>query len=182
MDNGASSYRRFLDGEESAFDELLDLYQENLIFFLNRYVHNITVAEDLAADVFLSLILHRHRYNFKTSLKTYLFLVARCRAINYLKHEKQFQKTDLEELAQIRSDEASLEEQILLQEDKRALHLALDRLPEDYRTALHLIYFENMSYEEAGRVMKKNRKQVNNLVYRGKNALRSILGKEGYCS
>lgn len=77
MKNGAGSYRRFLDGDESAFDDLLALYQENLIFFINRYVHNITVAEDLAADVFLDLIVHKHRYNFKTSLKTYLFMIGR---------------------------------------------------------------------------------------------------------
>ena len=32
-------------------------------------------AEDLAMDVFSDLIVHRHRYNFKSSLKTYLFMV-----------------------------------------------------------------------------------------------------------
>lgn len=28
MDNGESSYRRFLDGDEHAFDDILDLYQK----------------------------------------------------------------------------------------------------------------------------------------------------------
>ncbi|MBR2220459.1 MAG: hypothetical protein IJ974_05730, partial [Phascolarctobacterium sp.] len=40
-----------------------------------------------------------------------------------------------------------------------------------------LIYFEEMTYEEAAKVMKKNRKQVDNLLYRAKKELRIILGK-----
>jgi len=36
-----------------------------------------------------------------------------------------------------------------------------------------------MSYDEAGRVMKKSRKQVDNLLYRAKKELRIILGKDG---
>lgn len=36
-----------------------------------------------------------------------------------------------------------------------------------------------MSYEEAARIMKKNRKQVDNLLYRAKKELRILLGKDG---
>ena len=38
MDNGASSYRRFLDGDESAFDEIMKELFDNLVFFIDRYV------------------------------------------------------------------------------------------------------------------------------------------------
>ena len=44
---------------------------------------------------------------------------------------------------------------------------------------IHLIYFEDLSYDEAGKVMKKSRKQVDNLLYRAKKELRIILGKDG---
>ncbi|MBQ4626237.1 MAG: RNA polymerase subunit sigma-24, partial [Clostridia bacterium] len=73
MDNGESSYRRFLDGDEKAFSEIMDMHKNNLIFFINRYVCNVSVAEELAADVFAELLIHKRRYNFKTSLKTYIF-------------------------------------------------------------------------------------------------------------
>ena len=36
MDNGASSYRRFLDGDESAFDDIMKDLFDNLVFFINR--------------------------------------------------------------------------------------------------------------------------------------------------
>ena len=82
MDNGASSYRRYLDGDEAAFDEILRLYRDNLTFFINRYVHDLDAAEDLAIDTFMYLIVHRLRYNFRTPLKTYLFMIARSRALD----------------------------------------------------------------------------------------------------
>jgi RNA polymerase sigma-70 factor (ECF subfamily) len=49
------------------------------------------------------------------------------------------------------------------------------KLPEDMQTALYLSYFEDMTYEEIARVMKKNKKQVDNLLYRGKERLRELL-------
>ncbi len=47
------------------------------------------------------------------------------------------------------------------------------------RLAVHLVCFENLSYAEAARVMKKNRKQIDNLLYRAQNTLRTVLGREG---
>ena len=52
-------------------------------------------------------------------------------------------------------------------------------LPEDMRTAVYLVYFEDMTYREAAKVMKKNRKQIDNLLYRAKKELRNILEKDG---
>ena len=78
-----------------------------------------------------------------------------------------------------RSPYTAMEERLIVDEERRAVSAALERLPEDFRTVLHLIYFEELSYEEAAKVMKKNRKQVDNLLYRAKNALRSIIGREG---
>ena len=36
MDSGAASFRRFLDGDESGFDEIIGLYHDSLIYFINR--------------------------------------------------------------------------------------------------------------------------------------------------
>ena len=75
MDNGAGSYRRFLDGDESAFDEILELYRLKLTYFIDRIVRDTAAAEDIAIDVFTELLIRPYRYNFKTSLKTYLFMI-----------------------------------------------------------------------------------------------------------
>ena len=55
---------------------------------------------------------------------------------------------------------------------------ALIQLTDDMRAAVHLVYFEQLSYEDAAKVMKKNKKQVDNLLYRAKSTLRTILTEE----
>ena len=179
MDNGASSYRRFLNGEQSAFDEIMQELFHSLVFFINRYVQDIHTAEDLAIDTFSDLIVHRHRYNFKVTLKTYLFMVGRSRALDYMKHHKVLKFVELSEAKNQASDKQSLEEMVLADERKRVVNDAIAQLPENMRVAIHLIYFENMTYEEAAKVMKKSKKQVDNLLYRAKKELRIILGKDG---
>ncbi len=177
MDNGESSYRRFLDGDESAFGELLDMYSENLIFFINRYVHNVAVAQELSEDVFVELLIHKRRYNFKTSLKTYVFTIARNKAVDYVRKCSRHPECAYEYIEN-ESDRLSIEDEFLKKEQERELHKALDNLKDDYKTVLHLIYFEDMSCEQAGKVMKKKRKQIENLIYRAKQALKKELTKE----
>lgn len=179
MDNAASSYRRYLDGDESAFDSVMKELFDPLVFFIDRIVRDTAAAEDIAMDAFADLIVHRHRYNFKVTLKTYLFMIGRSRALNYIKHRAKFPSVPLSDAEHLAADRALLEEKLLRDERKRIVSNALASLPEDMRTAVHLVYFEELSYDEAAKVMKKNRKQIDNLLYRAKNALRNAIGKEG---
>ena len=178
MDNGASSYRRFLDGDEKAFDEIMNGLFFGLVDFINGYVHNAYDAEDIAMDCFSDLIVDRKKYNFKVSLKTYLYMLGKSRALNYLKHKKILEFTDIAEAGDIKDEQSKLEEKVLENDRKRIIAGALEKLPDDMRTAVHLIYFEDMTYEEAAKIMKKNKKQLDNLLYRAKKELRAILGKE----
>ena len=105
-------------------------------------------------------------------------MLGRSRALNYIKHRKVLNFVELKE-EQNGQDEQLLEESVLLDERKKAVSSALAKLPDDMRVAVHLIYFEDLSYDESAKIMKKNRKQVDNLLYRAKGQLRTILGKDG---
>ena len=179
MEQDASSYRRYLDGDKSAFSEILTEYRDPVTFFIQRYVHDICAAEDIAADVFMDLIVHPHRYNFRSSLRTYLFMVARSRAIDWLRHRKRHETVPISEMEEQLADENDLEEQVLRNDEKRRLHAAIEKLPEDQQVAVHLVYFEDRSYADTARIMKKSVKQVDNLLYRAKAALRNLLSEEG---
>lgn len=76
MDNGASSYRRFLDGDESAFDEIMKELFDNLVFFIDRYVHDVHAAEDIAIDAFSDLVVNKHSVQFQGNTEN-LFVYAR---------------------------------------------------------------------------------------------------------
>lgn len=180
MKNGESSYHRFLNGEKDAFYEVVETYRQSLTFFINRYLSNLGEAEEIAEDCFVELIVHPRRYNFKTSLKTYLFTIARNKAIDRIRKNKFTLKESENALLNLNEDFSQFEEDFFREEAKRSLHNALDLLNSDYKTALHLVYFEDMSYEECARVMKKNLKQITNIIYRAKISLKKIMEKEGF--
>ena len=179
MDNGASSYRRFLDGDESAFDDIVNELFRNLVFFVDGYVHDVQTAEDIAIDVFSELIAKPRRYNFKVTLKTYLFMLGRSRALDYIKHRKVIDFVEISQAENLPGDSKSLEEIVLANERKRIVSSAVERLSSDMREVVHLFYFEDMTYEQIAKVTGKSRKQVDNLLYRAKKELRIILGEDG---
>lgn len=179
MDAAANSYRRFLDGDESAFEEIMQELFCGLVFFINGFVHDPHAAEDIAIDAFSDLVVHRHRYNFRVSLKTYLYMVGRSRALDYLRRRRILRFTELSEAHGLADDSAALEELALADDRQRRVNAALEQLPQDMAAAVRLVYFEEMTYAEAARVMGKKSKQVDNLLYRAKRELQNILGEEG---
>ena len=44
MDNGASSYRRFLDGDDQGMEELIRDYKDGLLLYLNKYIRSMVGA------------------------------------------------------------------------------------------------------------------------------------------
>ena len=73
----------------------------------------------------------------------------------------------------------TLEETLLSDRRKQAVNNAIAQLSQDMQAVVHLIYFEDLSYEEAAKILKKNKKQVDNLLYRAKKELRILLGEDG---
>ena len=179
MDNGASSYRRFLNGDESAFEEILWAYRDGLTYFIDGFVHDIMTAEDIAIDVFTYLLTDPNKYNFSTSLKTYLYMLGRSRALDYLKRKRKRIIVDPADVELELADRDTLEQTVIADEQSRILHRAIAQLPEKMRNVVYLIFFEGLSYEETAAVLKINKKQVDNLLYRAKGQLRTIIGERG---
>ena len=169
-------FRKYLNGDESGLDYILECYHDTLILFINRYVQDLDTAEELAADSFAQLFLTPKKYNFSVSLKTYLFTIGKSRALDWLRVNRRKKTAELPEFIAVSTGP----EQILIHdEEKQQLYAAINRLRGDYKTVIHLVYFEDLSYKEAAYVMKKSEKQIQNLVYRAKEALREDYRKEG---
>ena len=90
--NGKSDielYKLFLKGDNDAFNYLIIKHRKMLTNFIMTYVKNIEIAEDIAQDSFMYMIINKVEYDFKYSFKTYLYTIAKSRALNYLKREKR---------------------------------------------------------------------------------------------
>ncbi len=180
MNNGASNYRRFLDGDDQGIVEIIKEYKDALILFLNSYVHNIHVAEDLAEDVFFCLVVKKPKYSPKHSFKTWLFTIGRNRALNTLRFRSKLISSDSPEYGNLQKDELDIEKAYIKKQDKILLHQSIERLSPNYSEVLYLAYFELLSVQEIANVTKRPVKHVSNLLYRAKNALKTQLEKEGF--
>ena len=180
MDNGASSYRRFLDGDDAGIVEIVRDYKDGLILYLNGYVGNIFIAEELAEDTFFRLITKKPRYWGKSTFRSWLYAIGRNVAVDYIRHNSKMIHTPIEDMENYLSEEQSLEQSYIKEERKIMVHKALSELATDYKAVLWLVFFEGFSNKEAAVALKKNDRQMKNLLYRAKQSLKSKLEKEGF--
>ena len=180
MDNGASSYRRFLDGDDGAIAEIVGEYKDGLILYIHGYVKNLFIAEELAEDTFFRLITKKPRFSEKSSFRSWLYAIGRNVAVDYLRHNSKLSATPLEDMENYLADEQSLEQAYITDENKIIIRKAISTLADEYATVLWLVYFEGFSNTEAAVAMKKSDRQIKNLLYRAKHSLKSKLEKEGF--
>ncbi len=177
MTNGESSYRRFLEGDNESFRVIVDDYYDMLVLYINTYVRNSDVAENLAEDTFVKLVTKKPKFKGKSSFKTWLYSIARNIALDYLKSLSKAQYSQIEEITDISSDEL-IEDAFLIEERKIIINKALKSLKLEYRQAIWLKYFENMSAKEIAVVMKKSQNSVEHLLSRARECLREKLKEE----
>ena len=180
MDNGASSYRRFLNGDDEGLTLIIKEYKDGLILYLNSYVNNIYIAEEIMEETFFKLAVKKPKFNEKSSFKTWLYTIGRNVAIDYIRHNSKFSMYSIEDMENYLKDETDLESIYIKNERKMMVHKAMSRLKPEYRQVLWLCFFEGFSNEEIAQIMGKTKRQVENLVYRSKQSLKILLDKEGF--
>jgi len=172
-------YNDYLSGNDESLGIIIREYRDQLLWFVLDIVKNFHDAEEVVSDTFVSIAMKKKRFRGDSQFKTYIYAIGHNKAVDLVRKRERRGEVPAEE-NEDESDFDLLETQILKTERDRHLHDAINELCEDYRKILYLIYFEEMTAEEAGHIMKKSRKQAENLIFRARNALRAILIKEGY--
>lgn len=171
-------YKQYLEGDSKAFEKLVIRHKNNMIYFIARYTKNTQIAEDISQDVFVYLLMNKYQYDFKYSFKTYLYMIAKCRAINYLKKEKRV--IPMDDMANIYIEDEDLEEIIFKEEKAKKLRRVIPQLKPDYQAVIYLTSFEGLKYKEVAKVMNKNINQIKVLINRAKKKIKILLEKEGF--
>jgi len=172
------AYERYLQGEEDALRVLLERYRQSLTLFLHGYVHNLEDAEELMLDAFAVTVAGGSRFMGKSSYETWLYGIGRNLALRHLRNQRLrsgvFRK--LNDQDQVKDQPEAL---ALIAERNRMLYQAIEALPRDYRETLYLLEIEGMNVEEAASIMGKTKKQLYNLAFRSRQALKAELGRMG---
>ncbi len=180
MDNGASSYRRFLDGDDNGLVELIKEYKDGLIMYLCGFTDNILVAEEMMEETFVKLAVKKPKFSGKSTFKSWLYAIGRNAALDYLRHTAKHRHDNIDDYSCLAAEETEFEKSFLLEERKIRLHQAMKTLKAEHRQAIWLVYFEGFSVSETAVIMKKSKHQTENILYRARLSLKSKLEKEGF--
>ena len=179
MDHATQNYKRFLEGDEGGLVQIIRDHRDGLMLYLNGFVSDLTVAEDLTEDTFLKLVLKKPRFSAHSSFKTWLYTIGRNLALDYLKRNKRAY-VPLDECPEVIRDEQNLEAIYIQQTNQRIVHHTMKKLKQEYRQVLWLVYFEGFSCAEVGKIMGKSISNTQTLVFRARQALKAKLLEEGF--
>lgn len=164
-------YKKFINGDQNAFNNIVEKYRKSLISFIYKLTKDIEIAEDITQEVFVYIYKTKKEYDFKYTLKTYLFTTAKSRAINYLNSQKK--EVPLEETNISKTYDDGLDDYLIKKEDKEYLLKNIDTLKEDYKIVIHLRDFEGFSYEEIAEILNKTIPQTKMLFHRARKSLKT---------
>lgn len=172
-------YSLYLNGDQDAAGRLVEAYADSLTLYINGFIHDVNEAEDLMIEAFALLFAKSRPIHGENAFKAYLYKTGRHLAFRYLKKHR-IQLMSIETLPFELQESALAETPLYHKERKRQLYDAMDSIKQEYREALYLVYFEEMSYRQAAAVMGKTEAQLTKLVYRGKQSLKKSLEKQGF--
>ena len=179
MDKGYESYQRFLAGDKKGLVEIIELYSDSLAAFINGIVHDGHVAEDLMQDTYLELIIRECSFRGESQFKTWLFKIARNKAIDHIRKHRRIIPVDGSFVFQ--PDAVfSVERNAEGYERRKAVYSAMSEIKPLYAQVLYLSFYEDLSNGEIASVIGKSNRQVEMLIYRAKDSLKKALEKEGF--
>ena len=174
---------RCQNGSAAAFAELVERYERPLFAYVYRL--NCSTAdrqpEDIVQEIFLKV--YQKIHNFKqlpgACFSTWLFTIARNHCID-LKRKK---KTDIRNKVSENKAMIDLTVQKLVDPQRATLqneiaervNIAIAELPEPFRSALILRYYEDMSYAKIAQILQCNEGTVKSRVARAKQKLTRLL-------
>ena len=178
MPDDGTLYRRFLAGEQAAYDQLMIRYGDSLTLYLYGYLHDWHAAEDQMIEAFARIMVKRPRIG-EGHFKAYLYKTGRNLAFRYYSKSHKVTEFSFEEYNLDIEGGERTEDLLISEERQQVLHLCLERIDPELKEALWLIYFEELTYAQAADIMRVKPKRIDRLLTRGKEQMRRELEKEG---
>lgn len=155
-------FERMANGDELALRFLFDKYYDSLCNYVNLYVRNKLVSEDIVQDLFIYLWEKRKIIRLNTSVKSYLFHSCRNKYLNYLRNEKCHLAIKLEVDSGVEKIAHPTDNQFDAIQLEGIINKSVQNLPPRCREVFMLYKNEDLSYKEIAFKMDISVKTVEN--------------------
>jgi RNA polymerase sigma-70 factor (ECF subfamily) len=165
---------RILGGDQDSFAELVELYQRPVFNLTYRMLNNAREAEDAAQEAFLRAYQHLDRYDPSRSFKTWLLSIASNYCIDRIRKRRLTWLSLDEPLPPhpaLNSGEAAPEEAAIQDERAAMVQQMLHHLAPDYRAAVVLRYWYDMSYAEIAESLETTESAIKSRLFRARQML-----------
>jgi RNA polymerase sigma-70 factor (ECF subfamily) len=174
-----------LEGDQDAFAELVNTYQNAVYNLCYRMLGERTEAEDAAQETFLRAYMNLQRYDPARSFKTWLLSIASNHCIDRLRRRRLIWLSLDEPLPpniMLSSDEPEPEEATIKDQRSQAIQMLLNELSTEYRAAVVLRYWYDYSYTEIADILDTTESAIKSRLFRARQALADKLGTQSHAS
>ncbi|EGA90436.1 RNA polymerase, sigma-24 subunit, ECF subfamily protein [Planococcus donghaensis MPA1U2] len=142
-----SLYLRVNKQDKDALEELYDRYEKILFSFLYKMLEDKGLAEEALQEVFIKIWRGKGVYDeSKGKFSSWLFRMAQNTAIDLIRKRKK-PTVPIEEASQMVSNDEPVEEQVVWQEKKTQIEMAVQHLSAEQQKMIDLFYFKGHTHE-----------------------------------
>ncbi len=171
--------KRVQQGDKSAFDILVQKYQQKVVNLISRFVSDQSECYDVAQDTFIKAYRALDKFRGDSQFYTWLYRIAANTAKNHLAsrgRKSPKYSVDVDDAEHFNGesglkDNTTPENLLMTEEIKRTIYAAIDKLPEDLKSAITLRELEGLSYEEIADVMDCPIGTVRSRIFRARDAI-----------
>ncbi|MBX4260391.1 RNA polymerase sigma factor (plasmid) [Clostridium estertheticum] len=174
MDKDFFLIRRMKHGDESAVNDFVKQYSNEIYKYCYYKLSNKWQAEDVTQDTFISFFKHFNSYIHKGKAKNYLYIIAGNLCKNEYKKNKEVSILQAEEEI---VNSKQVQEEIVL---KVSMDQEISRLPKEFKEVIHLYYFQDLKIREVAEILDINISLVKYRLLESKKLLKKSIHKEDF--
>jgi RNA polymerase sigma-70 factor (ECF subfamily) len=162
-----------------AFDAVAREVAASMLHFLERYVGNHAVAEELLQETLIRMDKGLPAFAGRSSVKTWAFAIAGRVAADYLRHpDRRAGIVSLDAIEEPADPERGIDERMVVDEMNECIRGVIDSLPDSYRAALILHDLEGLSAEQTAEVCECSVATAKIRIHRARNRLKEALARQ----
>ncbi len=155
-------------GDRAAFQELFEMYQPRLKYYVRRLDNGSANADDILQDIWLTVFKKIHKLKDPQAFNVWLYRIARNTVYSGFRRKERFVTLPEENNLPV----SGSVEPVFDADDAEKLHKALNVLKPYHREVLTLSFIERMSYQSIADVIGCNIGTVRSRIFYAKQSLR----------
>ena len=172
----------FRKGDDKAFEEIVRRYQRQVANIIYLTLGNREEVDDLSQEVFVRVFRSLDRFEFDSSLYSWIYRIAVNLCIDEIRKKKIRKLIPLDFLTERKletekhsKETATGSDELLHKEKKEVIRAALDKLSPIHRTVILLREYQDLSYGEIAKTLRISPQAVKSRIFRAREELRELL-------